>query len=426
MKVVHLNTGVNRTSAPFRLHEALGRAGVVSDILVLNEGAELPGVRQVSRSFWYKCKRKAAAFWRAECLKRYRPMAFMPFTALPIGMNVTKNPAVKEADVIFLHWVCGDFMSPDTIRRLLRTGKPVFAVCHDNYPFTGGCHVRLGCRYFEKNCGCCPQLHSDKEKDLTSRLLERKKSFQKFSNLYVCSPSRWMDANAAKSTVFAGKRHFVLPNAIDTEVFYPYERKTVREAWGFAPESLVILAGLKANAKIPYNGTEYLRKVFEKLQEHCTEGKWNGRRVEIAVFGVKETEQEKAGGFPIRNLGFIGEAKMLAKLYAAADVYLITSLEDSFNQTAAECMACGTPVAAFQNGGIADIIDHKKNGYLAEYKNEEDLTKGLLWAAEYADRKEARRKICECFSYEKVSGRFLEIADEVLAEVKQGEQESNS
>ena len=41
MKVVHLNTGIRRSSAPYRLHEALRERGIESKILVLNAGEKL-------------------------------------------------------------------------------------------------------------------------------------------------------------------------------------------------------------------------------------------------------------------------------------------------------------------------------------------------------------------------------------------------
>ncbi len=419
MKVVHLNTSVNRSSAPFRLHEALCRTGVESKILVLNEGEGLEGVAKVEKSFFYKCKRKLYAVLRKEKEKKYDVIEYMPFTMFPVGMDVSRLQAVKEADVVFLHWICGDYMSPKTISRLLDTGKIVFWACHDNFPFTGGCHVRLGCDRYEKKCGCCPQLRSDKEMDESAKLLEEKKQLLQRPNLYVTAPSSWMDGNVGKSTVLGGQRHFILPNAIDTKLFRPYCKNAVRAELGMEENTFLLLVGLKANEKIPYNGTEYLWEILDKLYVGCQDGQWNGRKIEIAVFGVESVARmEEKCKFPIRNLGYIRESDKLARIYSAADLYLITSLEDSFNQTAAECMACETPVVAFKNGGIEDIIDHRENGYLAEYKNTEDMVKGILQNWQQENGEKAREKIVRCFSYEKISSKFLQIVKEVSEDGK--------
>ena len=69
----------------------------------------------------------------------------------------------------------------------------------------------------------------------------------------------------------------------------------------------------------------------------------------------------------------------LKKLYSSADVMVVPSKMETLGQTAIESLACGTPVVAFNNTGLSDIISHKKNGYLAEFLNEQDLANGINW-----------------------------------------------
>ena len=42
-----------------------------------------------------------------------------------------------------------------------------------------------------------------------------------------------------------------------------------------------------------------------------------------------------------------------------------------------EAMACGTPVIAFNTGGVPELIEHMKTGYVAKYKNSDDLANGV-------------------------------------------------
>ena len=65
------------------------------------------------------------------------------------------------------------------------------------------------------------------------------------------------------------------------------------------------------------------------------------------------------------------------KLYNAGDVMVVPSKMETFGQTALESITCGTPVVAF-NTGLSDIIDHKENGYLAEFLNVKDLFCGIM------------------------------------------------
>jgi glycosyltransferase involved in cell wall biosynthesis len=45
-------------------------------------------------------------------------------------------------------------------------------------------------------------------------------------------------------------------------------------------------------------------------------------------------------------------------------------------------MACGKPVIAFKTGGIPEMIQHKKTGWLAEPGYEQGLTEGITWLSQ--------------------------------------------
>ena len=42
-------------------------------------------------------------------------------------------------------------------------------------------------------------------------------------------------------------------------------------------------------------------------------------------------------------------------------------------------MACGTPVIAFNTGGIPEMIQHRKTGYLAQTGSAKELADGINW-----------------------------------------------
>ena len=52
-------------------------------------------------------------------------------------------------------------------------------------------------------------------------------------------------------------------------------------------------------------------------------------------------------------------------MYNAADLFVLPSLEDNLPNTIMEAMACGVPCVGFKSGGIPEMIDHRKNGYVA-------------------------------------------------------------
>ncbi len=59
-----------------------------------------------------------------------------------------------------------------------------------------------------------------------------------------------------------------------------------------------------------------------------------------------------------------GEQREIYDILAAADVLLLPSASESFGLVALEAMACGTPPVASDVGGLPELIDHGKTGFL--------------------------------------------------------------
>ena len=79
------------------------------------------------------------------------------------------------------------------------------------------------------------------------------------------------------------------------------------------------------------------------------------------MFG-HESEETKKLPIPYTALGHINEEWKLAVGYSAADVTLLPSLEDNLPNVILESSACGTPVVAFDSGGIRDAVVERITG----------------------------------------------------------------
>jgi glycosyltransferase involved in cell wall biosynthesis len=95
------------------------------------------------------------------------------------------------------------------------------------------------------------------------------------------------------------------------------------------------------------------------------------------IFGKNKHFDKYALPFPVHQLNTITFESDLAEIYSMADVFVSPSIEDNLPNMIMEAMACGTPVVAFNTGGIPDLIDHQVNGYLAEFKSSADLAAGI-------------------------------------------------
>ena len=61
---------------------------------------------------------------------------------------------------------------------------------------------------------------------------------------------------------------------------------------------------------------------------------------------------------------FLGEQDQVLPLLSIADVFLLPSAQESFGLAALEAMACEVPVVASSVGGLPEVIDHGRNGFL--------------------------------------------------------------
>ena len=79
-------------------------------------------------------------------------------------------------------------------------------------------------------------------------------------------------------------------------------------------------------------------------------------------------------------------------IYSAAELFVISSVQDNLPGTGLEAHACGTPVIAFDIGGLSDIIEHHKTGGLVKDLNYSLMAKEITWLIENNIR---HKKLCE-------------------------------
>lgn len=108
-----------------------------------------------------------------------------------------------------------------------------------------------------------------------------------------------------------------------------------------------------------------------------------------------------------RRRRFVGPVAFRAKrrLLSAARCLLVPSLApETSSLVAMEALACGTPVIAFANGALRDIIAHGRTGFLVRDVAE---MAAAIAVAPTIDPDECRREAEERFSDERTVGEYL-------------------
>jgi glycosyltransferase involved in cell wall biosynthesis len=101
------------------------------------------------------------------------------------------------------------------------------------------------------------------------------------------------------------------------------------------------------------------------------------------------------------NVNYLGVLQQpeLAKVYAAADVFVFPSKTDTFGLVLLEAMACGTPVAAYPVTGPIDVLGDSPAGAMNE-----DLRTACLDALKIP--REVARAHAELFSWRASTEQF--------------------
>ncbi len=404
MKVLHLSSfdivgGAAR--AAYRIHKGLEIAGVDSQMLVqYKKGSDL-SVHSLEGQVKSRLRSSLDALPLKFYPKRKNKLSPQWFPDVLVSRVKQINP-----DIVNLNWVCNGYFRVETLAKL---NKPLVWTLQDMWAFTGGCHYSSECDRYKQSCGNCPKLKSNKSLDLSSWIWQRKASAWKDLNLTIVAPSSWMAKCAHSSSLFKELKVEIIPFGLDTTIFKPLEKPLGRQELDLPQDKQLVLFGA-------INALGDFRKGFQLLQaalKSLSRTGWKNR-IELIIFGSDKPEKPLDLGFPSHYLGSIQDDLLLRLVYSAADIMVVPSIEEAFGQTASESLACGTPAVVFAQTGLADIVDHKQNGYVANYCDAEDLAKGISWVLEDKKRYQklriqARDKAEREFNWELQANRYLSL-----------------
>ena len=146
------------------------------------------------------------------------------------------------------------------------------------------------------------------------------------------------------------------------------------------------------------------------------------------LFGASALPNNLELALKTHCVGVLHDEVTLAMLYSAVDLFVSPSIQENLPYTVMEAMACGTPCVAFNIGGMPDMIDHHRNGYLAEPLSADDLAKGIAWVLHDESRRQelsahSREKVENDFALEKVTRQYINLYEEILQTSMAGKSE---
>ena len=419
MRVLIVNTSERNGGAAVaanRLMEALNNHGVKAKMLVRDKQSDSLTVVGLQGKWWQQW----CFLWERLvifCHLHFSRKHLFELDIANTGTDITRLPEFREADIIHLHWINQGMLSLGIIRKILNSGKPVVWTMHDIWPATAICHLTLGCNKFKTGCHHCKYLPGNgSTRDLSAKIWRRKQHLLDGQSITFVACSRWLEAEAKMSALLNGQKVTNIPNSIDTSIYKVGNRSEARQRLGLPTDKQVILFVSQRVTNLN-KGMEYLIEACNQLVSQHPEMK---ETTAVAILGGHAEEVVAELPFEAYPLGYVSEEYRIADVYRAANVFVLPSLSENLPNTIMESMACGIPCVGFKVGGIPEEIDHLKNGYVAAYRNAEDLARGIRWILCEADYDSlsaaAVKKVNRCYSQQSVALKYTEIYNEAIAQ----------
>jgi glycosyltransferase involved in cell wall biosynthesis len=396
--------------AAYRLHTGLRNIGIDSTMLVQSKSSDDSWVIGPNTK-----KEKLMAKVRPQIdslpLKLHRSRQSTTWSNAVFFSDIAGKIKDLNPDIVHLHWVGGGFVP---IKALSQINKPIVWTLHDMWAFTGGCHYAGECTRYMDSCGKCSYLNSKRKFDLSHHIWKQKAKQWKDINLTIVTCSRWLAECAGESALFKHVRVEVIPNGLDLNRYKPMDRRVVRELLGLPQEKKIIIFGAMSATSDNRKGFQFLQPALQILK-----GNHPKDSIELAVFGASTPATPPDFGFKVNYMGRFNDDISLALLYSCADVVVTPSMEDNLPNVVMEALACGIPCVTFNIGGIPDMIEHQKNGYLAKAFEINDLAMGISWVLSDETRwqklsKRAREKVEQEFELETIAQKYTDLYENIL------------
>ena len=164
----------------------------------------------------------------------------------------------------------------------------------------------------------------------------------------VTAVSDWL-SQAAKDSLALSREAITIHNFIDTDGY-----KRIGDASRETP-TIVHVSNFR-----PIKRTSDVVEVFARVRD-----KMEARLIMVGDGPDRDRALDCARTLGVdRDVSFVGVTENVAAILSKADVFLLTSEMESFGLAALEAMACETPVVATNVGGLSEVVEDDKSGFL--------------------------------------------------------------
>ncbi len=279
-----------------------------------------------------------------------------------------------DPDEVWLHNLHGYYINYEMLFAWIKS-RPKMQVkwtLHDCWAFTGHCthFMYPKCDKWKDQCYNCPeksrypQAITDNSKD---NYVRKKRAFTGVSNLTLITPSEWLKSEVEKSFLSEYPVQVVC-NRIDESVFKPTP-SSFKQDHGLEDKKIILGVA---------NGWNKRKGLDDFVELSHLISKANRTDLKVVLVGLTDAQIKaiKNTAPDILALPRTSNAKELAKIYSAADVFVNPTYEDNYPTVNLEAEACGTPVISYDTGGCRETIK-RPDSFVVE-KGPENLSAKII------------------------------------------------
>lgn len=301
-------------------------------------------------------------------------------------------------DIIHLHVLHHGYTDYQMLfKYLVKAQIPVVYTMHDMWAFTGGCYhyTALGCTGYQTGCNYCiaGKNQLDTEKAAVGSSYSRKKSmFSQLNRVHFVPVSWWVKEEMLKS--FLAKYPIsVIPNGVAVNDNLALRHRAPREDKGKI--RLISVAATWTEKK----GINVLLELAQRL----------GEGYELWLAGSVAEDVKIHAPANVKFLGYCRDKKQLFEYYAACDLYVGASQEETFGMTFVEAALAGIRSVGFASTAITGTL-HEIGGVGVKEFTCEALVRAIVRVME------SRRNALSLIEIEEVANKFSpqHMADQYL------------
>ena len=346
MKILHVGFYDNlggAAKAMMRIHNSLSKLeNVESKILVISKFSNYESIFNVD-NFIFKSFSKLSNQFKK--LLFYSGKIYVSFNLFNTKF-ILKEINNSECDIVNLHWIGGEMIS---ISEIMKIKKKIVWTFHDMWPFLGIHHYGQQKYNFFYNA-------FENNFLIKKNILSEKK-------INIIFPSSWMRDKFYKHKTFVENKNDIIHYPINLQ-YWNKADKTNKSNFTFSKNCYYLLFSSNSGENDHRKGFTKLMKILSSLKNFNSP-----KPIELLFLGSKNNYVRDIEGFKINFIKRTDDEFELMTYYSNCEITLILSDQDNLPLVMQESLACGTPVIAFKNGGMKDLVSDDFNGYIINDKD---------------------------------------------------------